>query len=463
MESTGVLVFAVVVLLLVLLALGVHIGFALGLAGIAGMLALLGLRATIANLSLVPYASTAVYSLGVVPMFILMGAVFTRSGFTADSFDVAKKFFGHVKGGLPSASIIACGIFGAVTGSSIANAAIFSRIAIPEMTKAGVDKRLAAGCVAAAGTLASLIPPSLLIVIFGILTDSSIRSLLIAGILPGAVSIIVYLLGIQLAVRLKPSLISTFETSNAQVGGSSPSGSIDGSSLGQRQRRYSWGERLASVRKLWGAAIVFGATLGGIYTGLMTPTQAGAVGATVAFVLAFLPGRNIGVSGAVESLKETGSTTATILTILVGGAFMGRFLGYSGVIKQVNEAMLGWNLPKYGYLAIYILLIVLLGLFLEAFAIMVIVLPVLYPVLIAVGFDPLVLGILTIKAIEIGLITPPIGLNVYVVKGASPVPLSLGEAFAGTAPFILLDALTISLLIAVPEIITYLPTRALAS
>lgn len=442
--------------LVLLLALGVHIGFALGLAGITGMLLLIGVTGTVANLSVIPYVSTALYSLAIVPMFVLMGAFFTRTGFTADAFNVAQMWLGRIKGGLVATTIVACAVFGAVTGSSIANAAVFSRIAIPEMTRNGIDKRLAAGSVAAAGTLASLIPPSLLIVIFGIVTDQSIRLLLIAGILPGIVSVIIYIGGTMVRVRVKPSLLTNGELGALAEGAEG---------AGHRVQvveppRYSWRQRFAALRRLWGAGLVFGVVLGGIYLGLFTPTQAGAIGAFAAFMLVFLPGRRIGINGIWLSVRETGMTTGSIITILIGGTFMGRFLGYSGVIKQVNEGLLNLELSKYGYLLIFALIMVFLGMFLEAFAIMVIVLPVMYPLLVSVGFDPIFIGIITIKLVEIGLITPPVGLNAYVVKSASPIPISLGETFSGVLPFLLLDVMTVLLLVAFPEIILILPRLA---
>ena len=439
--------------LVLLLALGVHIGFALGLAGIGGMYLLIGPQGTLANLSVIPYNTTAVYSLAIVPMFVLMGAFFTRTGFTADAFSAAQVWLGRVKGGLAATTVVACAVFGAVTGSSIANAAVFSRIAIPEMTRNGIDKRLAAGSVAAAGTLASLIPPSLLIVIFGIITDQSIRLLLIAGILPGILSVAVYLSGIFVRVRLNPSLLT-----NGELGAAAEQ---EGAVLtAVAPPKYTLRQKFAALRKLWAAGMVFGVVLGGIYLGWFTPTQAGAVGAFAAFVLVLVPGRRIGLNGIWLAVRETGLTTGSIVTILIGGTFMGRFLAYSGVIRQVSETLLSLDLSKYGYLLIYAVIIILLGMFLEAFAIMVIVLPVLYPILTAVGFDPIFLGIITIKLVEIGLITPPIGLNVYVVKSASPVKLTLNETFAGVLPFLLLDVITIALLIAFPDIILLLPRLA---
>lgn len=439
-------VLLVSLIVLALLALGVHIGFALGLAGIVGLLFILGVDGTVANLSTIPYNSTARYSLAIVPMFILMGAFFTRSGFTRDAFGAAQAWMGRIRGGLAATTVVSAAVFGAVTGSSVANAAVFSRIAIPEMVENGIDKRLAAGCVAASGTLASLIPPSLLLVIFGVITDQSVRLLLIAGILPGILSVGVYIGGIVARARLKPELVTSFPKND------------DGTVRVTTLQKYSLKQKVAKLRGLWGALVVFGLVMGGVYFGWFTPTQAGAIGAFAAFMLTFIPGRTIGLRGTWDSLTETGTTTGSIVLILVGGSFMGRFLSSSGAIRGISDTLLEWDLPALGYLLIFALIVVMLGMFLEAFAILVIVLPVFFPILTSVGYDPLVLGIITIKLVEIGLITPPVGLNCYVVKSATPIDMSLDDVFAGVTPFLLLDLLTLALLIAFPTIITYLPS-----
>jgi C4-dicarboxylate transporter, DctM subunit len=431
-----VVIAIVVAMLLVLLAAGVHIGVALGASGMVGMIVLIGWQGAMANLRGLPYNTTAVYSLAIVPMFILMGAFFSNAGFTRDSFQAAAAWLGRIKGGLAAATVVACAVFGAVTGSSVANAAVFSRIALPEMVRQGVDKRLAAGCVAASGTLASLIPPSLLLVVFAIITEQSVRMLLLAGIIPGILSVFVYLGGIFVRVVLNPDLVDQEKIS----------------------AHLSLRHRLLALRPLWGAAVVFGTVMGGIYFGWFTPTQAGAIGAAAAFLLGFVPGRSVGVSGIWTALRETGATTGAILLILVGGTFMSRFLGHSGAVRALSEFMLGLEMPAFFYFLIYGVLILVLGMFLEAFAIMVLVLPLMYPILVDVGFHPIWIGILTIKLVEIGLITPPVGLNVYVVRSASPVPMSLNDVFAGITPFLLLDAVTIALLIAFPGIVLLMPS-----
>ncbi|MPZ61009.1 MAG: TRAP transporter large permease subunit [Propionibacteriales bacterium] len=445
MEPTTVILL-VVLLLFVLLAFGVHIGVALGTSGILGLVLLLGVQGAMVNVQSLPYGTTALYTLAIVPMFILMGSFFSEAGFTRDAFQAAEAWLGRLRGGMAAATVVACAAFGAVTGSSVANAAVFSRIALPEMVDRGIDKRLAAGVVAAAGTLASLIPPSLLLVIFAIITEQSVRLLLIAGFLPGIVSVLMFIASIILRVTLNPSLIGRETASLGR-----------GKDREPKLPQYSWGNRFKSLRNVWSFIAVFGVVMGGIYVGWFTPTQAGAVGATTALLLGFLPGRNIIGRKLWESLKSTGATTCAILMILVGGTFMARFLGHSGAVRDLSDFLLGLAMPPIFYFLVYCVLVLILGMFLEAFAILVLVLPLMYPILTDVGYHPIFIGIMTIKLIEIGLITPPVGLNVYVVRSASPIPLSQREAFGGIYPFIAAELITIIVLYLFPQLILFVP------
>jgi C4-dicarboxylate transporter, DctM subunit len=423
---------AVFLILLLFLAAGVHIGVALGAAGLLGMFLVVGDTAAWAQLRTIPYNSSAVYTLAVVPMFIMMGSFFYRAGFTGDMYQAAYLWLGRLRGGLAIATTVGSAAFGAVTGSSVANAAMFSRVALPEMVRHGVAKSLAVGCIAASGTLASLIPPSLLLVIYGIITEQSVAALLVAGLLPGLLSMLVYIGGIYFRVVNKPELSPRLDLA------------------------VTWRERFRSIVPLWAAVAVFLLVMGGIYAGYFTPTQAGAVGAFAAFALGLIQ-RRYGFRGIWEGLRETGSTTATILLIIVGGAFFARFLGYSGFVRDISQTLLGLELPPFAYLLVFMVVVVVLGMFLEAFSIMVLVLPLMFPILVGAGYDPIWLGVITIKLVEIGLITPPVGLNVYVVKSSSPIPVTLGQVYQGVTPFLLLDVLTLAVLIAFPSIVLYLP------
>ncbi len=423
---------AVTGLLFVLLALGVHIGVTLGLCGFLGLLITQGEQAALAQLKTIPYNSTAVYSLGTIPAFILMGDFFNRAGYATDLYRAAYNWMGHLRGGVAMATTVGAAIFGAISGSSVANAAVFTRIALPEMVRLGYDKRLATGSIAIAGTLDALIPPSIVAVLYCLITETSIGKVLIAGFIPGIVGGIIYMIAIYLRVRLKPELAPVLRIA------------------------LSWRERFVSLASMGGLIVVFGLTMGGIYTGAFTPTQAGAIGAFCALVVALL---RKGFTRDViwETFKEAASSTATILIILVGGFLFARFLAFTGIIRAFTEYLLALGLPPFGYLMAYCFMMFILGMFMEAFAMMILTLPLMFPLLISVGYDPVWLGIITIQLISIGLVTPPVGLNVYVVKGASPIPLTLEDIFIGVGPFIIAAFVLLALLIAFPQITLVLP------
>lgn len=429
MVSATVLVTA---LLFVLLALGVHIGVALGLAGAVGLLLTVGERAALAQIKTIPYNSTAVYSLAAIPTFILMGDFFSRAGFANDLYKAAYNWMGHLRGGVAMATTVGAAIFGAISGSSVANAAVFTRVALPEMVKIGYDKRLATGSIAIAGTLDALIPPSIIAVLYALITETSVGKVLIAGFIPGIVGALVYMATIYLRVRINPALAPVL-----------PVG-------------VSWRVRFRSLLALWGVIIVFGLTMGGIYSGLFTPTQAGAVGAFCALIVA------VGRAGFTrtilwETFREAAISTTTILIILIGGFLFARFLAFTGLVKSFSEVLLGLGLPPLGYLAAYCVIMIILGMFMEAFAMMILTLPLFFPLLTGLGYDPVWLGIITIQLISIGLVTPPVGLNVYVVKAASPIPLTLEDIFIGVGPFIISAVIVLILFIAFPQIVTILP------
>ena len=419
-------------LLFVLLALSVHIGVALGLAGAVGLLLTVGDRAALAQIKTIPYNSTAVYSLAAIPTFILMGDFFSRAGFAHDLYKAAYNWMGHLRGGVAMATTVGAAIFGAISGSSVANAAVFTRVALPEMVKIGYDKRLATGSIAIAGTLDALIPPSIIAVLYALITETSVGKVLIAGFIPGIVGGLIYMATIYLRVRLNPALAPVLPVA------------------------VPWRVRFQSLLALWGVIIVFGLTMGGIYSGLFTPTQAGAVGAFCALIVA------VGRAGFTrtilwETFREAAISTTTILIILIGGFLFARFLAFTGLVKAFSEVLLGLGLPPIGYLAAYCVIMIILGMFMEAFAMMILTLPLFFPLLTGLGYDPVWLGIITIQLISIGLVTPPVGLNVYVVKAASPIPLTLEDIFIGVGPFIISAVIVLILFIAFPQIITILP------
>ncbi|MFH1596883.1 MAG: TRAP transporter large permease, partial [Pseudomonadota bacterium] len=412
MLDPGLTAIIVTGLLLVALAAGVHIGVALGLGGLLGMYLAVGPEAALGQLATVPFRTTNSFTLAVIPLFILMGSLATQAALTTDLYRVAYNWLGRLRGGLAMATVAASAAFGAACGSTVVSAAVFTRIALPEMTKYGYSKRLGAGCIAASGTLASLIPPSILMVIYGIVTEQSIGKLLIAGFIPGIFSAFIYMIGIYARVWMNPKL--------------APLPDI----------RVPWRTRWRSLYGVWGILFLFLLVIGGIYTGLFTPTYAGAVGAFGAFVIVIAKGR-LNRATFTDTLKEAGTTTCVIFIIVVGGTLFARFLTYSGIVSDASDTLLSLNLPRYVYFSCYVVIYIILGMFIEPIAIMVMILPLMFPIMVGAGFDPIWLGVISIKLAEIALITPPVGLNVYVVKSASPIPLSLEDVFAGILPFLL--------------------------
>ncbi|WP_420394302.1 TRAP transporter large permease [Acuticoccus sp.] len=428
-STTGVLVG---ILLVVLLAVGVHIGVALGLTGFLGILLAINPQAALAQLATVPFSTTNSFTLAVIPLFILMGALATQAGLTTDLYRAAYNWLGRLAGGLAMATTLASAAFGAACGSTVVNAAVFTKMAMPEMTRFGYDKRLSAGCIAASGTLASLIPPSILMIVYAIITEQSVARLLVAGLVPGLLSATIYLLGIYALAKARPDLAPIPDVTITRA------------------------ERWRSLRGVWGITFLFVLVIGGIYAGFFVPTYAGAVGAFGAFLIVAFRGR-LGGRMLVETFKDAGVTTCTIFIIVIGGIIFARFLTYTGLVGDVSEWMLALQLPPLAYLAGFAVLYLLLGMLIDPIAIMVMTLPVMFPIMTGVGYDPIWLGVISIKLAEISLITPPVGLNVYVVRSASPVPLTLEQVFAGVSVFLVLDVLTLALLIAFPSIVLVLP------
>jgi len=424
--------YIVVGLLLLWLAFGVHIGVALGLAGFIGIYLTVGPDAAAAQLAAIPFSTTNNFALAVIPLFILMGSFATQAGIVSELFRTAYLWLGKLRGGLAMATVMSSAAFGAASGSTIVNAAVFTKMAMPEMTRFGYDVRLSAGCIAAAGTLAALIPPSILMVIYGVITEQSIGKLLIAGIVPGIVTALLYCGGIYILARLRPDL--------------APRANIS----------VNWMERWRSLYGVTGVMVLFVIVVGGIYGGYFPATYAGAVGAAGAFVIALYK-RRMGMGSLMEVLKEAAVTTSVIFIIVVGGMVFSRFLTYSGLVDIISRELLSFGTGKYTYLIGYVVLFTILGCFIEPIAIMVMTLPIMYPVMVAQGFDPIWLGVVSVKLAEIGVLTPPVGLNVFVVKSSSPVPVTLGQVFTGVMPFIAMDFLSLVLYVFFPEMITWLP------
>ncbi len=416
----------------VLVVLGMRIAFATALVGFVGLWVIKNMGVAASVVGFLPHGIVAHYSLSVIPLFIIMGYYAFYAGLTDDVFFTARQWVGHLPGGLAIASVFGCAGFAACTGASTASAAIMGRVAIPEMRKYGYHPRLAAGVVAASGTLASLIPPSVILVIYGIITEQSIGALLIGGFIPGVISAAIYAGMIYTRVKISPE-------------------------LGQVQPKASWKERFVSLRRTWGVLLLIFLIIGGIYSGIFTPTEAGGAAAFSAFLMALFM-RRLTMERLKESLLETGRTTIMIFSIIVGVLIFVRFLALTGLPSSFAEFILGLQVPRLLILIMILSVYVFLGMFLDAIGMLMLTLPIIFPAVVSLGYDPIWFGIIAVKMCEICLITPPVGLNCYIVRSVAP-DIPLEEIFRGIIPFVAMDILTVALFIAFPQIITFLPSH----
>ena len=415
--------------LLVMVFLGVRVFLAAAIVGLFGLIALLGWEAGAGMAGTVPHSKSAAYALSVLPMFILIGFFAFHAGLTNALFDSARKWWSWMPGGLAVATVFATAGFAAVSGASTATAAVFSRIAIPEMLKHGYDKRLAAGVVAAGGTLASLIPPSGILVLYAIIVEESVGKLLLAGFVPGILSAIIYATLISGRVMITPSMAPPSET-------------------------FTWGERFRSIPGTAPIIAVVAIIISAIYGGWATPTEAGALGAFIVFIMALIHGMRGRQFR--DALFETAKLTVMIFSIIWGVLLFVRFLGFAGLPDAFAEFIAGLDMPPMMIMIMILLGYAVLGMFMDAIGMLLLTLPVVYPAVMGLGYDPIWFGIIVVKMVEICLITPPIGLNCYVVNGVRP-DIPLEDVFKGIGPFFIADVATVALLLAVPEIVTFLP------
>ena len=427
-----------IICLLVLILSGVHVGIALAIVGALGFLSMVGLDACLGLLKSAPYEAAASYHLSVIPLFLLMGLFAYHSGLSSKIYRSARLWIGKFPGGLVLSTIGAAALFGAACGSTTASTGIFTKIGLPEMLKYKHDKRLSAGAIAASGTLAILIPPSTILVFYGILTEQSIGQLLIAGILPGIVSAGLYLLMIVIKCSINPDLAP------------------------KMTEQVSLHEKIKSLKGLWTFPLLIVVVVGGIYTGIFTATESAAFGAFAALLIVLFTKRRESGKVVLDALLETSRTTAMIFLIVIGAMLFSRFLAISRVPTVMAEWIMGLEANRLVVLSAFLLLYVFLGMFLDALGMLAITIPVVFPIVTALGFDPIWYGILMVKVVEVGFITPPLGLNVYVVKGAAGDLVSLGDVFRGIGPFVMMDIITLAVLVAFPQIALFLPSKMFA-
>ncbi|MTI15835.1 TRAP transporter large permease [Rhodobacteraceae bacterium RKSG542] len=440
--------------LLILVVIGVRVAFAAAFVGIVGMIAIFSMRmgfergfmVALKMAGTIPHSKSVTYSLSVLPTFILIGFLAYYAGLTKQLFDASKKWLGWLPGGMAIGTVFATAGFAAVSGASTATSAVFARVAIPEMLEAGYSKRLAAAVVAAGGTLASLIPPSAILVIYAILVEESVGKLLMAGFLPGVVSVLIYAGIIYLMAR--------WQGGAPAIGG------------------FTWGERFKSVPGTLPIIGVIGIIFSSLYFGFATPTEAGSLGAFVVLITAFYKGMR--TKQLFQALHETAKLTVMIFTLIWGVLVYVRFLGFAGLPDAFRDFIVALDFAPLGIVICILLGYAVLGMFMDAIGMLVLTLPVVFPAIIALNGGPDVtaadsalgmsgaacaiwFGIIVVKMAELCLITPPIGLNCFVVSGVRP-DIPVQEVFRGATPFFIADVLTVGVLVAFPAIITFLPS-----
>jgi C4-dicarboxylate transporter, DctM subunit len=417
--------------LLLLIFIGVPIGFAMSIIGFAGVAFLVNFHAATSLLGEIVYETALNYNLAILPMFVLMGNIISHSRLAEDMYDASNALLGRLKGGLALATIAACAMFSTVSGSSLATAATMARVAVPAMRRYNYSDTLAAGSVAAGGTLGMLIPPSAVLVLYAIMTGNDIGKLFIAGVLPGILGVVLYMCAVRYTVWRNPK--------------SGPAGD-----------RMSWPDKWRAIRGASGVALLMAFTILGIYFGIFTPTEAGGIGAFTAFLLA-LSKRSLTPRLFLKVLVQTAETSATLLIVLLGGMLFGNFIEIAHLPQIMSEFLISLNVPPMILLVVILGIYFILGCFLEAISIILLTLPIVYPIIIHLGFDPTWFGIILVVVTEIAMITPPIGMNVFVLNSVLP-DVALSTIFRGLVPFIVVDIIRLALLVAIPSIILILPS-----
>ena len=423
------LIGGIAIIAFILLALtGMPLGFSFAVVGFFGIFFMKGLIPALTILGEAPYAQVSSYILCALPLFVLMGQFAFYSGISRDLFNAAYKWMSRLPGGLAQATMLACTGFAACTGSSVASAATMSSVAYPEMQRYNYSPRLATGTIAAGGALGILIPPSTIFIIFGIITETSIGDLFIAGFLPGLMLSGMFILLIFIMCKMNPE-------------------------LGPRGEVFTWKEKFTALIGVWGMLVLFVLVIGGLYVGVFSPSEAGTIGAFGAFVLALI--KRTPVSALLTALRESAQITCYMLLILIGAAIFNTFVAVSGVPTALSNWVLGLPIPPMLIMICIFIMYVPLGMFIDTLGMILLTVPIFFPIVMEFGFDPVWFGVMVCVVAELGMITPPVAINVYVVQGVTKVPME--EVFRGIVPFAIVFVVGIALLIAFPQISLFLP------
>ena len=419
-------------ILFAILFYGVPLAFALGLVGLVGFSMLMGGHAAAAMSAQIAWDTLTSYSLSVLPLFILMGNLVNHSGLSRNLYDASNAFIGHRRGGLAMATILASGGFAAVCGSSIATAATISTVALPSMRRYGYSPALSTGSIAAGGTLGILIPPSVIMIIYGSMTETSIGHLFVAGIVPGILAVLLYVAAVSATTALDPA-------------------------AGPAGPRMPWADRFRALRDVWMVLALFIIVIGGIYLGVFTPTEAAGIGATGAFVAALLR-RSLTFGEFIRILFDSARTSAALMAVLVGALIFSNFVNITGAPEAVVEALKALNFPPLGVMVLILIFYLFLGCVFDALAMILLTVPIFFPLVMALGYDPVWFGIIVVVVVELGLITPPIGMNLFVIQSvARDIPMT--TIYRGILPFIMVDIVRLAILVLFPWIVLFLPRQ----
>jgi tripartite ATP-independent transporter DctM subunit len=422
------------VALFALMLLRVPVGMAMGLVGVVGYSYIAGAGPALKLVGQTSMRTVTDYTFGVIPMFMLMGAFVSVSGVSKELFKAANAFIGHLRGGLGVATVLACGGFAAICGSSVATAATFSTVAYPEMRRFGYPQSFSTGVIAAGGTLGAMLPPSTVLAVYAILTQQDIGKLFMAGIVPGLLAMAMYVFTIFVIVQLRPDWLP-------------------------RHDKQSRLERIDGLKNIWAPLSLFVFVIGGLYGGFFTPTEAGGVGATGAFLLGVLRGK-LDKAGIKEALLSATRTSAAVFTVLIGALLFGYFLTITQTPQKITEILTSLGLGRYGVLALIMVMYLILGCLMDAMAMIILTVPIIYPVIVSLGFDPIWFGVIIVMTVELGLIHPPVGMNVFVIKSVIK-EVTFSTIFKGVIPFVITDLIRLLILIGFPIIALWLPSKML--
>ncbi|HZD91769.1 MAG TPA: TRAP transporter large permease [Pseudolabrys sp.] len=416
-----------------LMMLRVPVGIAMGTVGVLGFGYMIGdIHPALKLLSQSPIRTATDAEFAVIPLFLLMGAFASASGMSRELFRASNTFLGHLRGGLGVATIAACGGFAAICGSSVATAATFSKVAYPEMRQFGYPQSFATGVIAAGGSLGIMIPPSTVFAVYGLITEQDIGKLFIAGIIPGILAVGMYITTINLIAFFRPGFLP-------------------------KTPRYSWAERWQALREVWAVILLFIFIITGLYAGMFTATEAAGMGAGGAFIIS-VARRKLSRADFWNCLIESLRTTAAVFTILIGALIFGYFLTITQVPQKLTAFLTGLGLGPYGVLILILLMYLVLGCIMDAMAMIILTVPIVFPVIQALGFDPIWFGVVIVMTVELGLIHPPVGMNVFVIKSVIR-EVKLSTVFYGVMPFVLTDIVRLAIIISFPILATWLPSH----